>query len=120
MISRVSVAVIGSTWELCHRTAPIFFCMKTLTKYVTFSIAVLIIYAVVELILSDRTGLTHDTLTTCVFAFFGTEIGSCCLIKIVKTKQPKQDSQTESNPDDIEITDFESIMRETTQGGGEG
>lgn len=91
--------------------------MKTLSKYVTFSIAVLLTYTAVEFFVSGQTGITHDTLTTCMFAFFGTEIGSCCLIQIVKTKQPKQDSQTENNKDDIEITDFESIMHDTTQGG---
>lgn len=71
--------------------------MKTLTKYVTFSITVLIVYTVVEFL----SGTTHDTLTTCVFAFFGTEIGSCCLIQVTKRK-----NKTESEPwDDLEVNE---------------
>lgn len=67
--------------------------MKTLTKYVTFSIAVLLSYAAMEFFYANQTGLTHDTLTTCMFAFFGTEIGSCCLIQIVKTAHKGKDSE---------------------------
>lgn len=58
----------------------------SLTLYVAFSITVLIIYTIVEQVLSSVTGLSHDTLTTCVFAAFGGEILSCALIKIFKLK----------------------------------
>lgn len=58
----------------------------SLTLYVAFSITVLIIYTIVEQVLSSMTGLSHDTLTTCVFAAFGGEILSCALIKIFKLK----------------------------------
>ena len=61
--------------------------IPSLTKYVAFSIAVLIAYTVAELILATRSGVTHDSLTTCVFACFGGEILSCALIKIFKLKE---------------------------------
>lgn len=58
----------------------------SLTLYVVFSILVLIIYTVVEQILSTVYGVSHDTLTTCVYAAFGGEILACALIKIFKLK----------------------------------
>lgn len=51
--------------------------------YLIFSIAVVIIYTIIEQILSVRTGFERSALTTGVYAFFGTEIGSCCLIRIL-------------------------------------
>lgn len=60
--------------------------VKSLTKYVAFSIAVLIVYAVAEMVISTVTGVSHDTLSTVVFATFGGEILSCALIKIFKLK----------------------------------
>lgn len=60
---------------------------RSLTKYVVFSIALLIIFSIAELIISIKTGHTHDTLTTCMFACFGGEILSCALIKIFKLKE---------------------------------
>lgn len=59
---------------------------KSLTLYVVFSISVLIIYTIVEQVLSTVTTYTHDTLTTCIFAAFGGEILSCALIKIFKLR----------------------------------
>ena len=59
----------------------------SLTKYVIFSIALLLIYMIVEFIFAIKTGNSHDTLTTCVFATFGGEILSCALIKIFKLKE---------------------------------
>lgn len=63
---------------------------KSLTLYVVFSIAVLIIYTIVEQILSMMSGMTHDTLTTCIFAAFGGEILACALIKIFKLKTKEE------------------------------
>ena len=60
---------------------------RSLTKYVVFSIALLLVYSVVEFIFAVKTGNTHDTLTTCIFACFGGEILSCALIKIFKLKE---------------------------------
>jgi len=61
--------------------------MKSLDKYVIFSISVLLIFAIVEMVVSSVTHQTHDTLTTCVYAAFGGEILSCALIKIFKLKE---------------------------------
>lgn len=54
-----------------------------LSSYVVFSIAVLLIYTVIALILSCF-GIQNDTLTTSVYGCFGGEILSCALIKIFK------------------------------------
>ena len=54
-----------------------------LSTYVAFSIAVLLIYTVVSLILSCF-GVQNDTLTTCVFGSFGGECLTCGLIKVFK------------------------------------
>ena len=59
---------------------------KSLTKYLVFSFAVVLLYTVAELILSTVTGITHDTVTTCLYAFFGTEVGACACIKITGRK----------------------------------
>ena len=58
----------------------------SLTKYVVFSITILLLYTIAELIISITTGQSNDTLTTCLFATFGGEILSCALIKIFKLK----------------------------------
>lgn len=60
--------------------------MHSLTKYVAFSIVVVIVYSFAEFILSLITGVQHDTLTGCVYAFFGGEVVTCGLIKIFKLK----------------------------------
>ena len=69
--------------------------MKSLDKYVVFSICVMLVYTVVELVLSSLTGLNHDTLTSCLYAAFGGEIFSCALIKIFKLKGEKNEQGTE-------------------------
>lgn len=54
-----------------------------LSTYVIFSIAVLLIYTVVSLILSVF-GVQNDTLTTCIFGTFGGECLTCGIIKVFK------------------------------------
>lgn len=61
--------------------------IPSLTLYVVFSILVIIIYTIVEQILSTVSGVNHDTLTTCFYACFGGEILACALIKIFKIKE---------------------------------
>lgn len=61
--------------------------LKTLDKYVIFSITVLLAYTAVEFYFSTMTEIQHDTLTTCLYATFGGEILSCCLIKIFKLRE---------------------------------
>ena len=59
---------------------------KDLTKYVVFSICFVIFYTIAEFIVSTITGVSHDTLTTCVYGFFAGEVVVCGLIKIFKLK----------------------------------
>lgn len=60
--------------------------LNTLDIYVIFSITMLLIYTVVTQLLTYKTGITNDTLTTCFFGFFGGEIVTCALIKIFKLR----------------------------------
>lgn len=57
-----------------------------LDKYCIFSIAVVLLYTVIEFIFSTVTQVSHDTLTTCVYGFFAGEIVTLGLIKIFKLK----------------------------------
>lgn len=65
--------------------------VSSLTLYVVFSIIALIVYTIVEQIISTTTGISHDTLTTCFYASFGGEILACAMIKIFKLKEEKED-----------------------------
>ena len=67
--------------------------LHSLTLYVVFSIMCLIIYTIVEQVLSAVTGFSNDTLTTCFFACFGGEILMCGLIKIFKLKKEGNDDE---------------------------
>ena len=58
----------------------------TLTAYVVFSIAIVLVYTVAEFITSTLTGVSHDTLTVALYGFFGGEITIAGLIKIFKLK----------------------------------
>lgn len=69
----------------------------TLTRYLFFSFAVVLIYTVVEFVVSLYTGISHDTITTCLYAFFGTEIGACAFIQIVKTHRKSSEEDVDSN-----------------------
>lgn len=60
---------------------------ETLTKFVIISLLIVIIYSICEFIFSIITGVSHDVLTTCIFALFGTEIAVCGFIKIFKIKK---------------------------------
>ena len=58
-----------------------------LANYIVFSIVVILLYSLSEFIFSTITGVSHETLTTCVYAFFGTEIASCAFINVYKIKR---------------------------------
>lgn len=58
-----------------------------LSIYVCLSLGLIIIYSIVELVISTITEISHDTLTTCFYAVFGGEVVSCALIKIFKLKE---------------------------------
>lgn len=70
--------------------------MKTLDKYVIFSIGVTLIYTITEFIVSTMTGISHETLSTCVYSFFAGEVVVAGLIKIFKIRQedlPEQEPE---------------------------
>lgn len=68
-----------------------------LTRFLLASIAIIIIYSVLEFIYSIKTGMSHDTLTTCMFAFFGTELASCTLVKIFNIIKEKGENNDNNN-----------------------
>lgn len=61
--------------------------LPDLDKYILFSFAVMLVYTVSELVLSTITGISHDTLTTCLFAAFGGELLMCAMIKRLKLRR---------------------------------
>lgn len=65
--------------------------IPSLTKFVMFSIAVLLIYTMCEFTFAITANTAHETLTTCFYACFGGEILSCALIKIFKLKEENKD-----------------------------
>ncbi len=64
-----------------HRRTP------SLTKFVVFSIAVLIIYTIAEMVVSTISGVSHPDLTTMIGSTFGGEMLFCALVKIFKLKE---------------------------------
>lgn len=60
--------------------------IPSLTKYVMFSIGVLLLYSMAEFTFAITSDTAHDTLTTCFFGCFGGEILACALIKIFKLR----------------------------------
>jgi hypothetical protein len=61
--------------------------LKDLTKYVIFSITIVLIYTIAEFIVSTITGIHHDTLTMAVYGFFGGELVLTAVIKIFKLRR---------------------------------
>ena len=66
--------------------------LPSLTKYMIFSIGFVVVYTIMEFVVSTITGTTHDVLTGCVYGFFGGEVVTCGLIKIFKLKEEKDES----------------------------
>ena len=60
--------------------------MKTLTKFVMFSILFIVLYSISEFICSIVFSISHETLTECIYKFFGLEIAACGFLKIFKIK----------------------------------
>lgn len=56
--------------------------LNKLDRYIIFSFTVLLTYTGIELALATLTGITHDTLTTCLYAAFGGEVLAAALIKV--------------------------------------
>ena len=78
--------------------------LNDLDKYVIFSIAILLLFTIAEMITSFWTG-THDTLTTALFATFGGEILSCALIKIFKLRKDDDECDWREKYDGDDSTD---------------
>lgn len=60
---------------------------KTLDKYVVFSITILLIFTVAQMVVTAITGIEQSTLITCFFACFGGELFLCAMIKRLKLKE---------------------------------
>lgn len=61
--------------------------MPDLDKYIIFSFVVMLVYSMAEFITSSITGISHDTLTTCLYSAFGGELLLCAMIKRLKLKR---------------------------------
>ena len=72
-----------------------------LDLYVIFSITVMVIYTIASLLILIYTGYTYETLTTCVFSFFGGEIVTCALIKIFKLRDVFKEVKMNENEGDL-------------------
>lgn len=83
--------------------------MRTLSKFLVFSFVIVLAYTAVELYLSTTTGISHDTVTTCLYTFFGTEIGSCAFIQIVKTIRGEKNDAADMPENIAEYDDIQSI-----------
>ncbi len=70
--------------------------IPSLTKYVMFSIGVLLVYTMCEFTFAITADTAHDTLTTCFYAAFGGEILSCALIKIFKLRGKDNNDYSDS------------------------
>lgn len=60
--------------------------MKTLTKFIIFSIGMVILYTITVTVLTATTGNDFGAYYSIFCAIFGGEILSCALIKIFKLK----------------------------------
>lgn len=78
--------------------------LRSLDKYVIFSISALLIYTILTQIITIQYDVHLDTLTTCFFAAFGGEILSACLIKIFKLKKSDQEEPDEESKEDTDET----------------
>ena len=61
--------------------------LPDLDKYIIFSFVVMLLYTIAEFIVSSITGISHDTLTTCLYGAFGGELLMCAMIKRLKLKR---------------------------------
>lgn len=61
--------------------------LPDLDKYIIFSFSVMIVYSFFEFVFTILTGVSHDTLTTCLYGAFGGELLLCALIKRLKLRR---------------------------------
>ena len=75
--------------------------IKFSKKIVITCILVIILYTIAQTYLSHELGLElTPTLTTCVYAFFGTELASCALIRVFDREDAKALRKSSKNSDD--------------------
>lgn len=73
--------------EILKLSIPFRFCIKFNKLIVLFCIVAIVSYTIVAILLQKYIGVeVSPTLTTCVFAFFGTELIGLAGIKMVDTK----------------------------------
>ena len=71
--------------------------MNKADRYLIFSITILIIFTVVQVVMMCLGKDLNDTLITCMFAFFGTEIAACCVIKVINIQHGDDDVKRDSD-----------------------
>lgn len=81
--------------------------LNKLDKYLIFSVTALIIYTIVEQVLTSIHGFERSTLTTCFYGAFGGEILSCVVIKVFNIKHGEDEKPEEPVPEEnIEFFDI--------------
>lgn len=88
--------------------------MPSLTKFIVFSFAVILIYTVAEFF----TKTSHDTLTTCLYACFGGEVLSCALIKVFKLKEEDKPVPTTMMSDLLTEDEINDLLKEENNANG--
>ena len=59
-------------------------------KYLILSIVTLLIFSVTAVVLNALDIKIQEQLIISIYAFFGTEIGACCVIKVINIKAENQ------------------------------
>lgn len=91
--------------EILKLYLPFHFKLKFIKLIVMLSIAAIILYTVAAILLQKYTLIElSPTLTTCVYAFFGTELLGLAGIKICDTRFISQENNTNYN--DIDSSQF--------------
>lgn len=88
--------------------------MPSLTRFIVFSFAVILIYTVAEFFTKTQ----HDTLTTCLYACFGGEVLSCALIKVFKLKEEDKPIPTTMMSDLLTEDEINDLLKEENNANG--
>lgn len=76
--------------------------LKGLDKYVIFCFTSLIVYTILQTIVTIKTGVESSTLTTCFFSVFGGEVLLCALIKKMKLHNESTEKESEVENDELD------------------
>ena len=63
-------------------------------KYLLLSIIILLIFTAAVIIFNALNLTVQEQLIIGVYAFFGTEIGACCIIKVINIKNGENNAST--------------------------